>query len=50
MELEFEIFFRDLNDKAKRRLLETWRTTEEDENFDLVPLAIIIRELPLEEE
>lgn len=41
---EFEIYFSDLNKRVQRELLETWDTTEEDENWDAIPLAIIMRE------
>ena len=40
----FEIYFNDLTQEAQDRLLETFNTTPEDENWDIAPLAIIERE------
>ncbi len=40
----FEIFFDDLNEEAKERLTETFNTSIENENWDIVPIAIIVRE------
>ena len=42
----FNIYFSDLNKKAQERLLETFMTTPEEENWDIdnFPLAIIERE------
>ena len=39
-----EIYFDDLNPEAQEHLLMTWDTTEDDENWDTVPLAVIERE------
>ena len=41
---EFEIYFSDLNERAQRDLLEAWDTTEDGENWETAPLAIITRE------
>jgi hypothetical protein len=41
---EFEIYFQDLKPEAQQALLEMWKTTEEDENWDVYPLAVITRE------
>lgn len=40
----FEIYFRDLNEDAQKRLLEELKTKEEDENWETIPLAIFERE------
>lgn len=40
-----EIYFRDLTPEAQKHLLEVFETTEEDENWDVQPLAIIEREM-----
>jgi len=42
--MRFEIMFDDLTEEAKGRLLEEFETTEENENWDIEPLAIIERE------
>jgi len=42
--MRFEIMFDDLTEEAKVRLLEEFETTEENENWDIEPLAIIERE------
>ncbi len=41
----FEIYFDDLNEDAKSRLTETFKTNQKDENWDIVPLAVIEREI-----
>ncbi len=41
----FEIFFDDLNEEAKERLTETFNTSIENENWDIVPIAVIEREI-----
>jgi len=41
---KFEIYFKDLTPEAQNNLLKTSWTTERDENWDVVPLAIIERE------
>ncbi len=41
----FEIYFDDLNEDAKERLTETFKTTQEDENWDVFPIAVIEREI-----
>ena len=40
-----EIYFDDLKTEAQKRLLITWNTSKDDENWDLVPLAVIEREV-----
>jgi len=44
--VSFNIYFSDLNEDAKKRLLERFNTTEEEENWDkdVFPIAIIERE------
>jgi len=41
---QFEINFDDLTPEAQKRLMEIFDTTREDENWDIMPLAIIERE------
>jgi hypothetical protein len=40
-----EIYFRDLTPKAQSRLLKEFETTEEEENWDVFPIAEIEREV-----
>jgi hypothetical protein len=42
----FNIYFRDLNEDAQKRLLERFETTPEEENWDtdVFPIAILDRE------
>lgn len=40
----FEIYFRDLNEEAQKNLLEEFETTEADENWETIALAIVERE------
>ena len=40
-----EIYFRDLTSEAQANLLEEFETKEEDENWDVFPIAVIDREL-----
>lgn len=40
-----EIYFDDLKSEAQEHLLTTWNTSKNDENWDLVPLAVIEREM-----
>jgi len=40
----FEIYFADLTTVAQDRLLDAFQTTEQDENWDICPLAVIERE------
>ena len=46
----FEIYFHDLNSEAQARIMETFETTEEDENWDTIPLALFDREEDVEPE
>jgi hypothetical protein len=39
----FEIYFKDLTEEAQKRLLEEFETSEEEENWDTIALAIIER-------
>ena len=41
----FEIYFRDLNSEAQVQLLKEFETREEDENWDVFPIAVIDREM-----
>ena len=41
----FEIYFKDLITEAKERLLKDFEPTEDQENWDIVPLAVIVREV-----
>ena len=41
----FEIYFDDLTPEAKERLLEGFETTKDQENWAIVPLAVIEREV-----
>ena len=40
-----EIYFRDLTSEAQANLLKEFETKEEDENWDVFPIAVIDREL-----
>lgn len=40
----FEIFFRDLKPEAQKNLCEIFKTTEQDENWDVFPLFTLERE------
>ncbi len=40
-----EIYFRDLNLAAQRRLLKEFQTTAEEENWDVFPIDELEREL-----
>ena len=44
MSRKVEIYFRDLTEEAQVNLLEIFETTEEDENWDVCPIAVIERE------
>ena len=39
-----EIYFNDLTSKAQKRLLQTFDTSEREENWEITPIAIIERE------
>lgn len=45
MTKKVEIYFRDLTPKAQSRLLKEFETTEEEENWDVFPIAEIEREM-----
>ena len=40
----FEIYFRDLTPEAQAGLLKSFETTEDEENWNVFPLAVIERE------
>jgi len=46
MTIEIEIYFNDLNPEAQQNILNKLKTTPEDENWDIVPIAIFSREEP----
>lgn len=41
----FEIYFGDLTPEAQAKLLEEFNTTEENENWETIPIAVIEREI-----
>lgn len=43
--VSFEICFSDLTEDAQKRLLEEFQTTESEENWDVIPLAYVEREI-----
>ena len=45
----FEIMFDDLNPDTQKSLLWTFGTTKEEENWDIVPVCIIEREIKEED-
>ena len=45
MTVTYEIYFKDLTPDAQKDLLEKFETNERDENWDMVPLAVIEREV-----
>lgn len=49
--VSFEVYYSDLNKDAQRRLCDLFKTSPEEENWDMdiVPLAIIDREMYEEE-
>lgn len=49
MKKTFEIYFGDLTKSAQFYLLNAFKTTEEDENWESVPLSIIEREIETKE-
>jgi len=40
----FEIYYYDLTEEAQKRLCETFSTSVEEENWEVIPLSIIERE------
>lgn len=42
-EIKFDIYFKDLNEDAQKELLEMFKTTEENENWDAFPLTTIYK-------
>jgi len=40
---KFEIYFKDLTPEAQKNLLKKFWTTERDENWELFPLAVVVR-------
>ena len=45
MTKKVEIYFNDLTPEAQAHLLNEFETTEEDENWEIQPLAILEREI-----
>ena len=50
MKVAFEIFYSDLNETSQFYLCKAFKTTPEDENWEIQPLAVIEREMKGEEE
>ena len=44
MSVEIEIYFDDLKPEAQKELLDRLGTTPEDENWDVFPVAVFVRE------
>ena len=44
MEKQIEIFFNDLKPEAQKAILDKFETTRQDENWDVFPIAVIVRE------
>ena len=44
-----EIYFNDLEREARDNLIEAFETTEEDENWDIFPIAVIEREVEVDD-
>jgi hypothetical protein len=44
-----EIYFNDLEPEAQANLLEAFETTEEDENWEIFPIAVIEREFEVDD-
>jgi len=44
MATEIEIYFADLNPEAQQEFLDKLGTTPEDENWDVCPIAVFVRE------
>ena len=44
-----EIYFNDLEPEAQANLLKAFETTEEDENWDIFPIAVIEREVEVDD-
>ena len=42
---EIEIFFDDLKPEAQKAILDKFKTTRQDENWDVFPIAVITREI-----
>lgn len=45
MKKSFTIYFEDLTKSAQFYLLNTFKTTKDKENWEVIPLAIITREI-----
>ncbi len=48
-EIKFDIYFKDLNEDAQKELLEMFKTTEENENWDVFPLTTIYKTIGKDE-
>lgn len=44
MNIEIEIYFDDLKPEAQKEFLDKLETTPEDENWDVFPIAVFVRE------
>lgn len=44
MSVQIEIYFDDLKPEAQKEFLDKLRTTPEEENWDIVPIAIYVME------
>ena len=44
-----EIYFNDLEPEAQANLLKAFETTEEDENWETFPIAVIVREVEVDD-
>ncbi|MFC1816090.1 hypothetical protein ACFL0M_09120 [Thermodesulfobacteriota bacterium] len=44
MAKEMEIYFDDLKTEVQKELLDKWETTPQDENWDVFPIAVVVRE------
>ena len=44
-----EIYFNDLELEAQANLLKAFETTDEDENWDIFPIAVIEREVEVDD-
>jgi len=45
MERRIEIFFGDLKPEAQQAILDEFETTRQDENWDVIPIAVIVRDM-----
>lgn len=45
MERQIEIFWDDLKPEAQKAILDKFETTTQDENWDVFPIAVIVRDM-----